>query len=80
MLSTHSSGVVQDFGVRSAIAGRVGMGVVTQPGQHRGDDSHVPHNIWWDLSNPFGQGLHIDRFDDLVCGPLHPNNTQKHVC
>lgn len=79
LLSTHSSGVVQDFGVRPAIVGRVGMGVVAQPGQHGGDDSHVPHHIRWDLSHPFGQGLHIDRSDDLVCGSLHPNKTQNRV-
>ena len=79
-MSTYPSGVVQDCGVRPAIVGRVGMGIVTQSGQHRGNDGHVPHHISWDFPHPLGQGLHIDGLDDLVCGSLHPNNTTKNVC
>lgn len=74
---THPSGVVQDFGVRSAVVGRVGEGVVTQSGQHRGDDRHVPHHVCWDLSHPLGQSLHIDGLDHLVGGPLHPGHTER---
>lgn len=80
LVSTHPSGVVQDFGVRSAIVGRVGVGVVAQSGQHGGDDGHVPHHVSWDLPHPLRQGLHVDGLDDLVCGPLHPDNRTKDVC
>lgn len=74
---THPSGVVQDFGVRPAVVGRVGVGVVAQSGQHGGDDGHVPHHVGGDLPHPLGQGLHIDGLDDLVCGPLHPGQTDE---
>lgn len=74
---THPSGVVQNFGVRPAVVGRVGMGVVAQSGQHGGDDGHVPHHVSWNLPHPLGQGLHVDGLDDLVCGPLHPDGTTK---
>lgn len=76
---THPSGVVQDVGVRPAIVRRVGVWIVAQSGQHWCDDSHVPHHVSWDLPHPLGQGLHIDWLDDLVCGPLHPNRTEKNV-
>lgn len=79
-VSTHPSGVVQDFGIRPAIVGRVGVGVVAQSGKHGGDDSHVPHHISWDLPHPLGQGLHIDRLDDLVCRSLNPNKRKTNVC
>ncbi|TNN71027.1 hypothetical protein EYF80_018688 [Liparis tanakae] len=69
----------EDFRVGLAIVGRVGMWVVAQSGQHGGDDSHVPHNIRWDLTHPLGQCLHVDGLDDLVCGALHPGKTEKRV-
>lgn len=56
------------------------MGVVAQSGKHGGDDGHVPHHVSWNLPHPFGQGLHVDGLDDLVCGPLHPDGTMKRVC
>lgn len=77
LAQTHPSGVVQDLGVRPAVVGRVGVGVVAQSGQHGGDDSHVPHHVSWDLPHPLGQGLHVDGLDDLICGPLHPGKTER---
>lgn len=74
---THPSGVVQDFGVRPAVVRRVGMGVVSQSGQHGGYDSHVPHDVRRNLPHPLGQGLHIDRLDYLVCGSLHPEDRRE---
>lgn len=50
----HSSSVIQDEGVGPAIVGRVGEGIIAEPGQHGGDDRHVPQHIWGDLTHPLG--------------------------
>lgn len=58
--------VVRDKRVRAAVVGWVGGRVVAQLGQHRRDLSHVGKDVLGYLANPLGQGLHVDRFDDLV--------------
>lgn len=76
-MQTHPSSVVQDEGVGPAVVRRAGMGVVSEPGQHWGDDGHVPQHILGDFTHPLGQGLHVDRLDHLVSGSLHPTEQQK---
>lgn len=77
MLWTHPSSVVQDEGVGPAVVRRVGVGVVSEPGQHGGDDGHVPQHILGDFTHPLGQSLHVDWLDHLVCGPLNPAEQQQ---
>ncbi len=50
----HSSSVIHDEGVGPAVVGRVGVGIIAEPGQHGGDDRHVPQHIWGDLTHPLG--------------------------
>ena len=69
---THPVGVVDDDGVWVAVVGRVRIGVISKPSQHRGDLGHVPHHVPRDVTSPLGERFQVHRLDDLVCGSLDP--------
>merc|ERR1719273_2332643 len=48
------------------IVWRISRGIVTEVSQHGSDVRHVFNDIVRDVTNPLGQRLKIDWFDDLV--------------
>lgn len=74
---THPVGVVDHQGVRMPIAGGVGVGIVAQLGQHRGDVGHILKYVPGNVPQPPGQGLCVNRLDHLVSGALDPEGGWK---
>uniref|UniRef100_A0A3P9NRT5 Teleost multiple tissue opsin 3b n=1 Tax=Poecilia reticulata TaxID=8081 RepID=A0A3P9NRT5_POERE len=66
-------------GIHFRVIRRVGVRIVAQASEHRGDFGHVVDHIAGNVSHPLREGLSVHWLHHLVCGAFNPVHTHTHT-